>query len=183
MKLTNYIRQAYVNSVMNDVPDTDFKEQATKIVMAAAIASLPPAVAKIYNDTKTRHYVNTTWNHFVFVSVTYPSGGDRPILSAKDNTRINELYAQHQSQYATVSILRDKVKAAAYSCTTRKALVELLPEFEKYLPSEQEAASKNLPAIANLMVDLVKAGWPKDGRKKPSIKPKPAAVPQAVISL
>lgn len=176
MKLTNTIRSAYTNSVMNDVPEIDFKDQATKIVMAAAIASLPPAVAKIYSDPKTRHYVSTTWNNFGFITLTYPSGGDRPTLSIEDTRTLAELAEAHATQYKVRNDLKDKVKAAAYSCTTRKALVELLPEFEKYLPSEQEAASKNLPAIANLMVDLVKAGWPKNGRNKPTIKPKPAAV-------
>lgn len=176
MKLTNTIRSAYINSVMNDVPETDFKEQATKIIMSAAIASLPPAVAKIYSDPKTRHFVKTTWNSFGFLTLTYPSGGDRPVLSSEDTRILAELAKANTAQYTALNVLRDKVKAAVYSCTTRKALVELLPEFEKYLPSEQEAASKNLPAIANLMVDLVKAGWPKNGRNKPTIKPKPAAV-------
>lgn len=176
MKLTNSIRSAYIRSVMNDVPEKDYKEQATKLVMAAAIASLPPAVAKIYSDPKTRHYIHTTWNSFGFITLTYPSGGDRPTLSKEDTRTLAELSEANTTQYKLRNDLQDKVKAAAYSCTTRKALVELLPEFEKYLPSEQEAASKNLPAIANLMVDMVKAGWPKNGRNKPSIKPKPAAV-------
>ena len=62
--------------------------------------------------------------------------------------------------------LETKLMAAANSCTTRKALVELLPEFEKYLPADQAAACKTLPAVANIMADFVKAGWPKDEAKK-----------------
>jgi len=56
--------------------------------------------------------------------------------------------------------LEAKLMAAANSCTTRKALVDLLPEFEKYLPAGQAEACKTLPAVANIMADFVKAGWP-----------------------
>jgi hypothetical protein len=36
-----------------------------------------------------------------------------------------------------------------------------LPEFEKYFPAEDAPISKNLPALANMVADLTKLGWPK----------------------
>ena len=36
-----------------------------------------------------------------------------------------------------------------------------LPEFAKYLP-KAVAKTDNLPAVANLVADFVKAGWPKE---------------------
>ena len=56
--------------------------------------------------------------------------------------------------------------AAAMSCTTRKALANLLPEFEQYLPEDTPAAIRSLPAIANIVADFSKAGWPKDKTKE-----------------
>lgn len=35
-----------------------------------------------------------------------------------------------------------------------------MPEAEKYLPKEAKS-STNVPAVANVVADLVKAGWPK----------------------
>lgn len=57
--------------------------------------------------------------------------------------------------------LEAKLSAAAESCTTRKALADLLPEFAKYLPEDEAAACKTLPAVANIVADFTKAGWPK----------------------
>jgi hypothetical protein len=55
--------------------------------------------------------------------------------------------------------------------STRKALVDLLPEFEKYLPADEAKAIASLPAVANVLSDFVKAGWPKNQPKMP--KPAP----------
>ena len=41
---------------------------------------------------------------------------------------------------------------------------EAFPEFEKYLPSEAQP-TKNLPALANVVADLSKLGWPKNATK------------------
>jgi hypothetical protein len=61
----------------------------------------------------------------------------------------------------TISDLQEKLESVAKSCTTRKQLAELLPEFEKYLPDNAPAASRAVPAIANLVTEFTKAGWPK----------------------
>lgn len=41
MKLTNYIRDAFVASVMNDVPTIDYAKQAQDVFMPAYLATLP----------------------------------------------------------------------------------------------------------------------------------------------
>jgi hypothetical protein len=58
--------------------------------------------------------------------------------------------------------LESKLGGCVYSVTTRKALVSLLPEFEKYLPADDTAALRPLPVLANVVTDFVKAGWPKN---------------------
>ena len=62
--------------------------------------------------------------------------------------------------------LREKLHGCAYAVTTRKALVDLLPEFEKYLPADDASVCRTLPVVQNVVSDFVKAGWPKDGKKK-----------------
>jgi len=57
--------------------------------------------------------------------------------------------------------LRDKLKRAAASFTTRKQLAEAMPEFEKYLPADEAAAIRSLPAVTNVVGDFQRAGWPK----------------------
>jgi hypothetical protein len=53
---------------------------------------------------------------------------------------------------------------AIMACTTLKALETTFPEFKKYFPTETQP-TKNLPALANVVADLSKLGWPK-GEKK-----------------
>lgn len=173
MKLTNYIRDAYVRSVMGDVPDIDYTEKIIKHVTACVIKALPPGVAKVYSDSKTKGFIAHRACSYggVYVQVPGDCGLPAPQLAGEDHKTLTELAALKVAQQSKRQDLERKIKAAAYGCTTTKGLIELLPEFEKYLPAELEGTGRSLPVIANLMVELVQAGWPKDGRKKPSIKP------------
>jgi Tfp pilus assembly protein PilO len=87
-------------------------------------------------------------------------------LSAKALEKLSALAAAKATQTSDRNTLSSKLQAAANSVATRKALVALLPEFEKYLPADKEAACKNLPAVANLLADFSKAGWPKSATAK-----------------
>jgi hypothetical protein len=79
--------------------------------------------------------------------------------------RVNALVTLHKEQKSKMDSLEYRLKAVAEGASTRKALVAALPEFEKYLPSEVEAPVRSLPAIANVVAEFTKAGWPK-GEKK-----------------
>lgn len=46
------------------------------------------------------------------------------------------------------------------ACKTLKQARERLPEFEKYPPKDVEKSPTMLPALANLVADLTKVGWP-----------------------
>lgn len=47
MKLTNTIRDAFVRSVMKDVPTVDYKEQAREIMVADALTSDPTSPGEL----------------------------------------------------------------------------------------------------------------------------------------
>jgi hypothetical protein len=87
-------------------------------------------------------------------------------LPAKALEKMNALAVAKATQASDRDTLSAKLQAAANSVATRKALVELLPEFEKYLPADEGAACKTLPAVANLLADFSKAGWPKSATAK-----------------
>jgi hypothetical protein len=66
--------------------------------------------------------------------------------------------------------LQAKLDGVLASIRTRSRLIELFPEFEKYAPADVVVdKSAHLPAIANLVTDLMDAGWPK-GKPKPTKK-------------
>jgi len=168
MKLTKYIRDAFVSSALKDVPQEDYLEQIRKIVYDTAVANLPPAVAKIYQDPNMKGYINTRYVFAFGTSLCVPysdtHGKVTVTIPPKIQEKLKELQDKHAEQVKVFNNLKYKLRIVAYGCNTRKQLLERLPEFEKYLPSDT-AVSTNLPAITNLVTDFVKAGWPKKANK------------------
>lgn len=170
MKLTNYMRDAYVKAVLADTP-SEFKaleEQAHKLVLDAAVAKLPTAVQKLWKSNETRPYLRVTSHSFTqqthgafFNSVAVPSARGDDRIEPEVIERVREIGLRATEETVKREQLRQKLKAAAYACTTRKQLAEIMPEFAKYLPAEPIAAAKSELAVANVVADFVKAGWPK----------------------
>lgn len=163
MKLTKYIREAFVRAVMQDVPKPeDFEAQAHKLVIEDAISKLPAKVQPLARDNEARYCLRTSshWMHpFSSVIVFEPRDSDyHP--SPEVQGQVDELAEKKRADDKMRNDLQEKLMAAAMSCTTRKALAELLPEFEKYLPEDTPAAMRTLPAVANIVADFAKAGWP-----------------------
>jgi hypothetical protein len=169
MKLTNYIRDAFINSVMNDVPEKDFHEEGKKIFVKHYLDLLPKEVQMAWVLPNCKAYIQTRYASVCGQSFVVPhdgSNGHRNVdvpLKAKD--KIDALTAQYKTQQDNRAALRSKVKGAAYACTTTKQLRELLPEFDRYLPAEEEKTLRTLPVVQNIVADFVKAGWPAGAKK------------------
>ena len=131
MKITKYDKQAIVKA-MNPTVRKVFKE-------------FPKALREYHVGDLT---YDGSWNsrNVVVGDVTDEMLKTifQPYFDQDDN-----LYAAH-----------NKLRNAIDSCNTRKALMDRLPEFEKYFPIEVEP-TKNLPALENVVSDLSKLGWPK----------------------
>lgn len=166
MRLTNTLRDAFVRAAMADVPQIDYKEKLNALALKAAKEVMPTAVRAAYDRYPAyfeTHYkrignqIDYSLQHTVFVPMvgefSDTVNAEAAVLKAADNEQAKKMYA-----------LEQKLKGVAASVTTRKALVEALPEFEKYLPPA-EVKTSGLPALANLVSDFVEAGWPK-GRKE-----------------
>lgn len=156
MRLTNYIRDSFVANALNDVPSIDYCEQTRDRINVLAkaarkAAKLPESEIARYDD----NYLHMGRNSMYVAGLLKSE-----IEQIQKDTILLELNAKDAEQTAARDALCNKLAAVANSVTTRKALVELLPEFEKYLPAE-EAKASNLPAISNMMGDFIRAGWPK----------------------
>jgi hypothetical protein len=172
MRLTNTIRQAFVNAAMNDVPKVDYEAQATKLAKEALDASFPVSVQKLIKDPVAEAYINreyhrmpmrfSNFNHYAMRSGNETIKNEMPKVWAK----IEALHSQNEVQLGRMKDLRLKLEACANAATTRKQLVEMLPEFEKYLPEDEAKANRQLPVVANVVSDFVKAGWPKQNAGK-----------------
>lgn len=171
MRLTNTLRKAFVRAVMDDVPSTDYQEQARELLTRAAGENLPPALKRaIAIDPSIRDWIESRYHH---VGKFPLSGmfllGTREALNQLDKDEVLQQKLQLLSdalaeQNKCRNQLQEKIEGIAASCATRKQLLEALPEFEKYLPAQASANSRSVPALANLLADLTAAGWPKQGK-------------------
>jgi len=180
VKLTNYMRQAFINAIIQDVPQVDYDSQLRKLIHDEAVALLPPKVQALMKDPVCAPYLNYAYwtSKGVHQAQHIPSPRfDSVKFGTEASIRIAEMIKVRDDQALLMKSLRDKVHAVAYSVSTRKALAAALPEFEKYLPADEAKAIRALPVVANVVADLVKAGWPK-GQAKAA--PSPAEKPKSV---
>lgn len=170
MKLTNYMRDAFIEAVMADVPAVDYQAQADALVRDHVAKEF----AKVFPRIDITSPEVLEWIRPAYIRTPGALNSVRAhapdSMSLKGNEKVwkklEALSGQLHRQQQTRTALRDRLKSVAYSCTTRKALLAALPEFEKYLPEDEPAALRTLPVVANVVADFVKAGWPKPAAQR-----------------
>jgi hypothetical protein len=176
MRLTNFLREAFVRAAIADVPKIDYQEQAHKY----ARAIIKDRFKEKFPELDYEAAAKSGWFKDSFISLPYhlsnihaPVNCGSGMLSSDPPVwkKLEEFSKLKQEEDAKISALRSKLEGVAAACTTRKQLLEALPEFESYLPAEEAKAAKNLPAVANVLSDFVKAGWPKNQPKMPKANP------------
>lgn len=176
MRLTKSDKDAFVLAVVQDIPKIDYQEQVRTLVYEDSIAQLPAKVQAIARDKTLSHYLETGayWRTSFGSIRVFEARGTSFALSKETQAKIDKLNELHIEQEERLSQARAKLRGAIEPCTTLKIALERLPEFETYLPKQQEK-SIYLPSIANLCADLSKLGWPKD-KAAPVKAAKPAKV-------
>ena len=171
MRLTNFLRDAFVRAVMHDVPSTNYEEQAHKLARDQVRAMFKKEFPTIDYDKAC----DSEWFNSGSINMPYGIHGIHIKCMTcwnmlKDEGKVwpklEELGVKKKEQEKKLSELESRLKGVAYACTTRKQLEEALPEFSAYLPEEEAKAAKTLPAVANVLSEFVKAGWPKQNAGK-----------------
>lgn len=159
MKLTKLHKQAIVRAIMQDTPPLPRAKWAEEI-KAAIVKAMSPEVRKLYKTKPEalRH-----------ANVPYTSefsrwGHEMPVGDVTKD-QIKEIAAPYEKQVQERSDMERKLTHAFEGISTLKQALTTFPEFKKYYPTEMEP-TKNLPALANVMADLTKLGWPKQGATK-----------------
>lgn len=156
MKLTKYQKEAIVRAIMNDVPKPN-KTMRYSEVQAAIVKAMSPECRKVYNKTPsalaTQHTGSLTYDDCSYRTHSVTIGD----VSKEKLEAILEPYKKADEAYRKA---KSQLTAAVEGCNTLKQLEAALPEFKKYFPTEQQP-TKNLPALANVVADLSKLGWPK----------------------
>lgn len=170
MRLTNFMRGAFVRAVMADVPQKNFDDEIVKTAKDAVHSIMPKEILVFAAQEETANWIHTGWlslpDGCSSFSYYRPEGGLRLSEKApKHWKKLEELGKAKEAQKKERRELQTKLETCAAACTTRKQLAEMLPEFEKYLPADETKAVRQFPVVTNVVADFVKAGWPKDKNK------------------
>lgn len=102
-------------------------------------------------------------------------------LSETAIDKLIDMAALAEAEFVALSQAREKLLAALTGIRTRKQFLEQFPELEKYAPADKGKPSF-LPAVANVMADLSKLGFPKDKTDEKKVKEEKAAAAVLVAS-
>lgn len=146
MKLTNWIRDSFIRSVSNNIPEVKLSKDK---VQELFVARFPDEIKDIYNSPELRKHLKQLTvftdqtNYGVFVGN----------LSESD-----VLAKYYDRQTARKEAIR-KIKQVAYGCSTLRQLQLALPELIQHMPSEKEPNKSNVPIVIGVMEDLKKVGY------------------------
>lgn len=172
-RLTKEMRKTFIGAVMADVPAKDYETIIRDAVNKAHRAAVPPTVAKLIAASpewaRLDSYVINHHNDGLPYgrSMTFYLNAPRDSTWLRDvvHSVADPLIKEWVKQVEARQDLERKLHGVAESCNTTTQLAEAFPEFARYLPQTQAEATRNLPALANVVADFTAAGWPKG--KKP----------------
>lgn len=170
MRLTKIHRGAFVRAVMDDVPKIDYDEQLRKIALEDSISQLPAAVQAIARDEELVSFLNFEYKHTGYSNgwsntsmVVYQRSDSSFCFTEDAQDQIDKISLERVNQFDVRQRLETKISGVIEGCSTRKRAVELLPDFEKYLPTETDIATdRSVPVICDLKETLTALGFPKD---------------------
>ena len=159
MKLTKLHKESIVRAIMQDTPPID-KVKRAEAILAAIVKAMSPEVRKLYKvkPSALRHATVPYTN-------IHRSWGDEMPVGDVTREQIKEIVAPYEKQINERKEMENKLVGAFEGIRTLKQAETTFPEFKKYYPTEAQP-TKNLPALANVVADLSKLGWPKQGVAK-----------------
>ena len=154
-RINKYEKESIVRAIMADVPTPDKAKRKAEL-QADIVKLMSPEARKLYKNTpdalRTYHLgdiiYDGNWSSRDVIR------GDVPA------EKIDEMCKKYIAEDRAITDAKRALKGAIEACSTYKQLMTRLPEFEKYYP-KPDAKSSNLPALANVVADLSKLGWPK----------------------
>jgi hypothetical protein len=158
-RITKWDKEAIVKAIMADVPLPDKKKRREEL-QAAVVKLMSPECRKLYKNCPSA--LRTQCIGELIYDGTWSS---RDIITGDvKSSLIDDLKKKYEAEDKKISDARWALKGAIEACTTIKQLNDRLPEFKNFPTAEKPAA--NLPALANVVADLSKLGWPKGEKKQ-----------------
>lgn len=154
MKLTKYEKEAIYRAIRNDIPKPSNKAEDLQAIIVKQMSVPIRNIYKKNPDVLRRARVGA-WEY----------NTDCYLELIVGDVDYKEALKPLHDEIGKYNDTCKKLEAAVNACNTLAALKKMLPEFISYFPTEEQP-TKNLPAVANLVADMTKLGWPKKGATK-----------------
>ena len=143
MKLSTYHKDAIIRAITQELPPVaNLSEEMTKAAIKLMSVSCRNLYKKSPNAIRKHTAYEVARNAVEFVV------GDADIKAVVE---------PFKQRYAERKKVLDTLKVAIYGCSTRKVFIDRFPEFSHHAPPEHGTCD-TLPAISNVVADLVKLG-------------------------
>ena len=147
IKLTNPIRDAYVEACMSDVPKPDY-EALRKKAQDLLYKAMSPAVRKVYREAPN-----------ALKADTFNELADRSYVRLiTADVKWSEVLAPVLEEAGARTRVRQQIRSQAYSCKTGKQLEEALPQFAHHVPKPDQP-TPCLPVPTRFLDDLKMLGF------------------------
>ena len=160
MRLTNVMKQKFVNAVLADIPSVDYLEKMRSIISKDAYDKLPEEGKTLFNNLDTKHMVSVKYLYIPVgvgsLSVQVPNS--LYVLEGKAKLEVDSLITLHTEQSKKRTEVSTRLASEIMYVTTDTKLRELYPDLVKYMPTEMVPVTQNLPAAESIMNSLKKLG-------------------------
>ena len=156
MKLNKYEKESIVRAIVNDIPQIDFVKRHADI-QADVVKAMSPECRKLYKrcpDALRTYFIGDIG----YDGVTW--GSREVIVGDVETSTLEKVLAPYKKEDAVRNAARAQLSCALMACSTTVQIAKRFPEFKSYLPTEEKPTA-NFPALANVVADLSKLGWPK----------------------
>lgn len=168
MKLTNEMREKFIEAVMSELPCIDYLQLIEDVMQKDFYEGFPPEIKAIWDNPKlqkeflpvssgyqaaNKHYMNENTSGHVYVYC-----GKTQALSEKAKLQVSRLREEWTQQAEKREGLREKLSSVVKGVKTTQRLYEVLPEFEHHIPKEKEPTTM-LPIASDVVATFMKAGW------------------------
>ena len=155
-RLSSQDRTDLVRKIMLDVPKIDYVQQLNCLHLNASKEQLPEALKEaIRKDSKCLRHIHQDQvyrNGDYVLAYGHDYEITPEVLEAAGN-----IDALLQEQKSARRDMENHLRSALSRITTIKKLLELFPEFEKYIEGEIETPKA---LVFSIVEDLTEAGWP-----------------------
>lgn len=151
MNFDKYIKQSIVSAIMQELPRVD-TDALKKEVQAKLVAAMSPECQAVYAKTPNA----LSYRHASRIIDGYH--GVNFVAGDVTEEQFEAIMKPYQNVYDERASIRSKLEAAINGIRTRKQFIDRFPEFSQHAPAE-DGTCATLPAIANIVADLVKLGW------------------------